>query len=410
MARLHRLGLFCETLRLFLVELQALCPEKFEAVPASLRGRYLKEDGGAASYGDASSGKSRRRLGVAARDVYRLVDRFCGDPEVCRSESYLLLTRLFEEQCEVLDEACAPGPAEGDHDTDLPYAPVAPVEPKEVSSASLQSPHDPDATYSGHKGKGYELQVCETCGNGEKPEIITEVELTPSCGSDAEATMPTVERLERRGLKPDELVADTTYGGADNVIACGEVGVELTSPVGGKEPEPRPEDALDAGDFDFDLSFERTARCPAGEEAVEEKRKARRGRKRRKKGPVEVEAFFDGACCEGCALREHCPAKRMKDGRRRVKTTLQRAATDRRRREQAGEEFKKRYDIRAGVEATMSELKRGHGLDRLRVRGEKRVRLAALLKAIACNCKRMAKYVLFCRARSWKGFEAAQTA
>ena len=93
-----------------------------------------------------------------------------------------------------------------------------------------------------------------------------------------------------------------------------------------------------------------------------------------------------------------------------MKTTLQRAAIKRRRREQTGAEFKKRYDIRAGVEATMSELKRGHGLDRLRVRREKRVRLAALLKAIACNCKRMAKYVLFRRTRCWKGLETAQAA
>ena len=36
-------------------------------------------------------------------------------------------------------------------------------DPKQVSADSLQSPHDPDVTYSGHKGKGYEVQVAETC-------------------------------------------------------------------------------------------------------------------------------------------------------------------------------------------------------------------------------------------------------
>ena len=32
-----------------------------------------------------------------------------------------------------------------------------------MSADSLQSPHDPDVTYTGHKGKGYEVQVAETC-------------------------------------------------------------------------------------------------------------------------------------------------------------------------------------------------------------------------------------------------------
>ncbi len=393
-ARLHRLGLFCETIRVFLSELRKASPVKFEAVPAGLRGRYVKDDGSATAYGDVPSKKARRRLPVCARDVYRLVDRFDADDEILALHGYGLLLRLFEEQCEVLEEKDAPGPAEGDADADLPYVPVVPVKAGEVSSSSLQSPHDPDATYSGHKGKGYELQVCETCGNGDKPEIITEVEVTPSCGSDADAAVPTAESLDRRGLKPEELIADTTYGSADNEVACGEMGVELISPVGGKEPPERPEGALDAGDFSFDLLFDRNARCPAGHEAEEERRRSAKGRKRRKTGPVEVEAHFNPACCEDCPHREACPVKTMKNGRRRLKTTLQRASIDRRRREQRTAEFKKRYDQRAGVEATNSELKRGHGLDSLRVRGGDRVELSARLKTIACNLKRMANYLL----------------
>ena len=58
-------------------------------------------------------------------------------------------------------------------------------------------------------------------------------------------------------------------------------------------------------------------------------------------------------------------------------------------RAEATEEWRKRYDIRAGIEGTNSELKRAHGLGRLRVRGGRRVRLAVYLKALACNFKRM---------------------
>ena len=51
---------------------------------------------------------------------------------------------------------------------------------------------------------------------------------------------------------------------------------------------------------------------------------------------------------------------------------------ERRRRAEATEEWRKRYAIRAGIEGTNSELKRAHGLGRLRVRGGRRVRLGRL--------------------------------
>ena len=59
--------------------------------------------------------------------------------------------------------------------------------------------------------------------------------------------------------------------------------------------------------------------------------------------------------------------------------------------EQQTLEWKERYMIRAGVEATMSELKRGHGIGKLRVRGLARVTFAVLCKVTSCNIKRWAK-------------------
>ena len=52
-----------------------------------------------------------------------------------------------------------------------------------------------------------------------------------------------------------------------------------------------------------------------------------------------------------------------------------------------------RYKIRSGIEATMSELKRGHGLGKLRVRRAPRVLLAVGLKVTACNVKRWLRAV-----------------
>ena len=72
-----------------------------------------------------------------------------------------------------------------------------------------------------------------------------------------------------------------------------------------------------------------------------------------------------------------------------LKADLVKVNIERRRRAEATEEWRKRYAIRAGIEGTNSELKRAHGLGRLRVRGGRRVRLAVYLKALACNFKRM---------------------
>jgi len=51
-------------------------------------------------------------------------------------------------------------------------------EGKKISGSSLQSPHDPDATY-GHKGKGYEVQLAETC---EESTVMASSRLSPSRG------------------------------------------------------------------------------------------------------------------------------------------------------------------------------------------------------------------------------------
>ena len=53
-------------------------------------------------------------------------------------------------------------------------------------------------------------------------------------------------------------------------------------------------------------------------------------------------------------------------------------------------EWKDRYKIRSGIEATNSELKRCHGIGKLRVRRAVRVCFAVACKVIACNIRRWA--------------------
>lgn len=317
MASLTRLRLFCETIRVFLREAKKLRPKEVEALPRGVLRRHAEEG----DYADVRRGESRRRLPVVARDVWRLLQAFEKDEAVAALPERALLKRLFEEQCETKPQVREPEKDEddwGDGGT-----PVVVKEPKEIESSSMQSPHDPDATYSGHKGKGYEAQVVETVDNGEKPEIITEIQVTPSCQSDARATVPIVEALGAAGQKPQELVADTSFSGAENAAEVAGLGVNLLSPAVAKG---KPMEGVIYG-------------APAAE----------------------------------------CP----KDAKEAGEWLRQR---------EAAPHFHDRYAIRAGIEATNSELKRAHGMGRLRVRGESRVKLAVYLKALACNVKRALRY------------------
>ncbi len=54
-------------------------------------------------------------------------------------------------------------------------------------------------------------------------------------------------------------------------------------------------------------------------------------------------------------------------------------------------DWKDRYKIRSGIEATMSELKRSHGIGKLRVRRAAKVCFTIACKVIAGNIKRWAK-------------------
>ena len=391
---LTRLGLFCETIRVFLLAVSREHPGLGEGIGDGLAQRYLKETGEASRYEDARSGEGRRRLSVCARDVYRLVDRFRGTA-VAQMDEYGLLERLLREQCHVGRHGDG-RPGADDDDAADGKVPIALREPKEVRSDSLQTPHDPAVTYSGHKGKGYEVQVAETCESDNAVQMITHVEVTPSSGSDSVVTRRVIDELSERGIGPSELWCDTSYGSGRNGWEAERRGTELVSPVGGrshKEPDGGGDEPvrLTASDFYIDVMATRSAVCPAGHGAVAEYED--------QDAPERMEIHFARAVCEPCSLRPRCPVRRRRrpalggewspSGACVLSADLARVNIARRRAAESDGQWRKRYGLRAGIEGTNSEMKRRHGLGRLRVRGGERVRLTVYLKALACNVKRM---------------------
>lgn len=365
MRHLGRIRLFAATIRKFLANLKRHHKTLFSKLPGELADRYLSKNSDSA-FAMVKPSESSRTLEQLGQDLFALVERFRENRSVAGMSSYRLLVRLLSEQCTVTED-----PA-----TQARQVEVKPN--REVPSDSLQNPSDPDATYDGHKGKGYQAQVVETYSEKteDKPlSLITYVEVEPAHQSDVHAVQPYLEAAEGRGALPEQLLADTLYGSDDNCTKAGKQGVELVAPasVSGTTGE------ISLTDFTLDTSDKVTA-CPAGLSPVRVKKKGER-----------FTAMFSHDQCAGCDRKAACPAK---DGKRSryLRYNSKAARLARRRALEKTEAFRDRYRYRAGVEGTMSEFDRRTGVKHLRVRGMKAVRLSVFLKATGLNILRAAAY------------------
>lgn len=363
MRRLGRIGIFASGIHKFLVNLNRGHKDIFSTVDQALVDRYLHKKALACFAMVKPSGSAKTLTSVSA-DLFDLVQHFKACPEVAAMHSYKLLMRILKEQCNL--------------DVSNGKELVAVKKPKEIASDSLQNPSDPNATYSGHKGQGYQVQIMETyCKDEEAKEktlnLITHVEVEPAHQSDANALIPALESIKRRDLAPKEALADTLYGSDENCQKAKDMDVELVAPTGGRQKEG----AISLSHFAVSEKGEITS-CPQGHAPVMTKTKKTRHT-----------AAFESQHCSNCPNQENCPVKQGKKYHYLRYTDKEMRIAKRRAYEQT-EEFKDRYRWRAGVEATMSEYDRRTGVKQLRVRGLKAVRFCATLKAVGINILRAA--------------------
>ena len=361
MRRLGRICIFSESIHNFLANLKRSHKDLLGAIDEKVVDKYLsKNDRGC--FSKIKPSESRKTLTEVSKDLFNLVQQFKGSREVTAMYSYKLLERVLEEHCNLTD----------DKDN-----PVELKKPKEIPSDSLQNPSDPDATYSGHKGQGYQVQIMETyCDDKEQKEaslnLITHVEVEPAHNSDVNALIPAIESAENQNLKPEELIADSLYGSDDNCKRAKEHDVELTTPTMGSCAK----DKLSLADFQFSEKGEIIA-CPQGNGPAKIKNKKR------------ASIGFASDDCRNCPELSRCPVKKGKKYYY-LRFTKKEMRIAKRRIYENSDEFKDRYRWRAGVEATMSEYDRRTGVKHLRVRGLKAVRFCAKLKALAVNIFRAA--------------------
>jgi hypothetical protein len=256
--------------------------------------------------------------------------------------------------------------------------------------ATIQTPHDPDARWAAKRGKGwqgYKAHLTETV-SPQAPRIITDVQTAPATENDAHRLDAIQQRLQERGLLPQEHLADTTYVTGQNMAHSLQRGVLLLGPA---YPDTSPQARIDGGltqeQFEVDYA-RRQVRCPGGAVSVKWAVAREDGEER------GVQVAFAAKDCAACALYARCVLSKSPTPQgRSLLLAPYRTLILQRRKEQQTQAFQERYRKRAGVEASLSEGVRSHGLRQARYVGLARVGVQHILVAMAMNMKRVARWL-----------------
>ncbi len=372
-----RLDLFSNTITVFI---RSLAKDQISRIPKHIRQWHEREPEG---WFGLAPGQRKAKLEQLAQYVNILIAKFENDKDVASSEQYELLVRLFQEQCEI-KKIAGSDTSKGD-DKKITIK-------RKTEGETLQSAFDPDASY-GHKGSGYSVHITETCNNAEKKEIITDYDVHGAARSDMGKAPDVLDRLEAANLKPEKLFADGGYPSVPSALKVVKRNVEFMSPV---NRGPLSDEVMGRDQFKFDKKGF-VVKCPKGHKPLDHRMLSHNNKKGRC-----LHAIFDGDICRKCRVLENCPVRapnhrargckpRDTVGDFRLEITHELRLRDQMYSKQQTTEWKEQYSIRSGVEATMSELKRSHGMGKLRVRRATKVCFAVACKVIACNIKRWAK-------------------
>ncbi len=258
MATFARTKLMGVAIKRFLVQLKRHHKSTYDSLSEELLSRYEKREN--ALFADIGKDKEKRSSlrQTVAEQMYELIQSFSGNEAVENMSTFKKLVTIFNQQCEVIDsvevEEVKPDASDDEDggsgsETDSGTAADEQNEPtsevvvrKKTGGDVIQNPSDPDATYDGHKGVGYQVQITETSNPDNEVQLITSALPQTAVESDANAVIPALNDLEKNGRLPERMTADSLYGGDQNVLDAAEKGVAIISPVSGKPPKENQEE------------------------------------------------------------------------------------------------------------------------------------------------------------------------
>jgi transposase len=252
---------------------------------------------------------------------------------------------------------------------------------------TIRSPYDVEARLSTKRDTiwtGYKVHLTETCDE-DAPHLITDVLTTVATVPDTEAIPYIHEALEKADRLPDEHVVDEGYTAAHHFVESSKRQVQLVGPISANTSwQHTAGKGFDHTGFAVDWD-KHEVRCPAGTIS------RRWYPQLNAFGTWYVRVDFATPDCQACALKAQCT--RSKTARSiNLHPREEYEAMLALREQQKSADFRKRYAVRAGIEGTLSQGVRDHGLRTARYIGETKTRLQHLLVAAAMN---------FCRVFDW---------
>jgi transposase len=265
----------------------------------------------------------------------------------------------------------------------FPKGPGGPPAKRPTGGDVIESPHETEARYAKKRGQswiGYKMQVTESCDE-DQPHLIVDLEPTGATDNDSPELAHIQARLQKQGTPPGEQYVDQGYMSGENLVKSGALGIRLMG-----VPLDDTKNAPGFRQVDFRIDEEKQqAICPAGQtSAVWSQRPSHGGE------PPAIQIRFEAQACQHCRFFGQCTTSSRG---RSLGLHPYRAALRQRRAEAQTEAFREQLHLRAGVEATISELVRGHRFRSARYRGQAKLRLQAYFTATAVNLKRTIRWL-----------------
>jgi IS5 family transposase len=283
------------------------------------------------------------------------------------SEVLRLVRRVLEEQYEQ------------DPDGEVHLRPEG-----EIGTDSLQSPHDPDASYRIKGGAtyagGYVANVSETADPENDVQLITDVQVEPNRADDTALMEQSLDDQARRGIEVKQVTVDGGYTGPNGEAACGKHDVTLRATrMRGGNSAP---DHWGWEEYTWEVEDDGTpvgVTCPQGCRAPLLPGRAQN----------RFLARFDTESCAGCPFfKTMCRVEERKRLPPTLYVTRRSVETALRRQQVCPEDA----SIRTVVESTIRSLKRAFPGSKLPVRGLIRARMVLYPAAMMVNLRRLHRH------------------
>jgi hypothetical protein len=247
-----------------------------------------------------------------------------------------------------------------------------------MTSAILQNPSDPEATYrekGGKQHRGYVGNVIES--TGDNGSIVTDYQYEQNTHSDSQFLTETIDTM---GKQENEvtMVTDGAYSGTANKEKAAAKNIRLiTTELTGRQAKNI------YGDFKFNEDGTEVLECAAGIKPKSSSYNKTSG---------QCRTSFHRSQCEQCIHKEKCNPK---ISNRTAAVFVSKKSTERAiiQRQMQTEEFKDLSRFRNGVESIPSTMRRRYGIDKIPVRGKIRTKLFFGFKIAALNFNKFTRYL-----------------